>query len=100
MGTRVEFHAHQKLNLAVVMTFFPKVQFAAFNTLCIQLKNAQTGTVSNMIEMARSSISELYRLLKFSDDAERLAAINALLQRNTFAVRDSDGGLADGVRGS
>jgi hypothetical protein len=84
----------------VVMTSFPKVQFAAFNALCIQLKNALTGTVSHMIEMARSSISELYRLHEFSDDAERLAAINALLERNTFAVRDSDRNLADGVSGS
>jgi hypothetical protein len=82
------------------MTSFPKVQFAAFNALCIQLKNALTGTVSHMIEMARSSISELYRLHEFSDDAERLAAINALLERNTFAVRDSDRELADGVSGS
>jgi hypothetical protein len=82
------------------MTSFPKVQFAAFNALCIQLKNALTGTVSHMIEMARSSISELYRLHEFSDDAERLAAINALLERNTFAVRDSDRNLADGVSGS
>jgi hypothetical protein len=82
------------------MTSFPKVQFAAFNALCIQLKNALTGTVSHMIEMARSSISELYRLHEFSDDAERLAAINALLERNTFAVRDSDRDLADGVSGS
>jgi hypothetical protein len=82
------------------MTSFPKVQFAAFNVLCIQLKNALTGTVSHMIEMARSSISELYRLHEFSDDAERLAAINALLERNTFAVRDSDRDLADGVSGS
>jgi hypothetical protein len=82
------------------MTSFPKVQFAAFNALCIQLKNALTGTVSHMIEMARSSISELYRLHEFSDDAERLAAINALLERNTFAVRDSDRNLADGVSGT
>jgi hypothetical protein len=82
------------------MTSFPKVQFAAFNALCIQLKNALTGTVSHMIEMARSSISELYRLHEFPNDAERLAAINALLEHNTFAVRDSDRDLADGVSGS
>jgi hypothetical protein len=82
------------------MTSFPKVQFAAFNALCIQLKNALTGTVSHMIEMARSSISELYRLHEFPNDAERLAAINALLEHHTFAVRDSDRDLADGVSGS
>ena len=53
-----------------------------------------------MIEMARSNISELYRLHEFPNDAERLVAINALLEHNTFAVRDSDRDLADGVSGS
>jgi len=43
-----------------------------------------------MIDKARSNISELYRLHEFLDDAERLVAINDLLERNTFAVRDSD----------
>jgi hypothetical protein len=84
----------------VVTTSFPKVQFAAFNLLCIQLKNALTGTLSHMIEKARSSISELYRLHEFTDDAERLVAINNLLERNTFAVRDSDRDVAHGVSGS
>jgi hypothetical protein len=52
-----------------------------------------------MIEKARSSISELYRLHDFPDDAERLVAINKLLERNTFAVRDSDRDVAHGVSG-
>jgi hypothetical protein len=82
------------------MTSFPKVQFAAFDALCIQLKNALTGTVSHMIEMARSSVSEIHCLHEFSDDAERFADINALLERDTFTVRDSDRDLADGVSGS
>ena len=43
-----------------------------------------------MIDKAHSSISELYRLHEFVDDAKRLVAINDLLERNTFAVRDSD----------
>jgi len=53
-----------------------------------------------MIEKARSSISELYRLHELPNDAERLVAINNLLERNTFAVRDSDRDLAHGVGGS
>jgi len=82
------------------MTSFPKVQFAAFNaTLCIQLKNALTGTQSHMIDRARSTISELYCLHEFLDDAVRLVAINDLLERNTFAVRDSDR-VAHGVSSS
>jgi len=43
-----------------------------------------------MIDKARSSISELYRLHVFPNGAEQLVAINKLLERNTFAVRDSD----------
>jgi len=53
-----------------------------------------------MIEKARSSISELYRLHELANDAERLVAINNLLECNTFAVRDSDRDLAHGVDGS
>ena len=33
MGTHVKFNVNQKSNIAVVMTSFPKVQFAAFNTM-------------------------------------------------------------------
>jgi len=43
-----------------------------------------------MIDKAHSSISELYRLHEFLDDAQRLVTINDLLAYNTFTVRDSD----------
>jgi len=33
MGTHVEFDVHKKSNIAAVMTSFPKVQFAAFNSM-------------------------------------------------------------------
>jgi len=52
-----------------------------------------------MIDKACSSISEPYRLYEFLDDSERLVAINDLLERNTFAVRDSDR-VAHGVSSS
>jgi len=45
-------------------------------------------------------MSKLYCLHKLPNDAERLVAINNLLERNTFAVRDSDRDLAHGVGGS
>jgi len=52
-----------------------------------------------MIDKARSSISELYCLHEILNDAERLVAINDLLERNTFAVRDSDR-VAHGISSS
>jgi hypothetical protein len=85
------------------MTSFPKVQHAVLTpcyTLYIQLKNALTGAHSHMIDKARSSISELYSLHQFPNDAERLVAINVLLEHNTFALRDSDRDLTDGVSSS
>jgi len=53
-----------------------------------------------MIDKSHSSISELYRLHVFPKDAERLVAINDLLEHNTFTVRDSDRELALGVSSS
>ena len=47
-----------------------------------------------MIDKAPLSISELYRLYVFPNDAERLVAINDLLEHNTYAVRDSERELA------
>jgi len=52
-----------------------------------------------MIDKAHSSISKLYRLHEFLNNAERLVTINDLLQCNTFAVRDSDR-VAHGVSSS
>jgi len=53
-----------------------------------------------MIDKAHSSISDLYCLHVFPNDAERLVAIIDLFERNTFAVRDSDRELALGVSSS
>jgi len=53
-----------------------------------------------MIDKSHSSISELYRLHLFPNDAKRLVAINDLVEHNTFAVRDSDRELALGVSSS
>jgi len=53
-----------------------------------------------MIDKAHSSISELYHLHVFPNNAERLVAINDLLECNTFAERDSDRELALGVSSS
>jgi hypothetical protein len=79
----------------------PQSTVCSFNALCIQLKNTLTGTVVHMIEMVRSNISDLlYRLHDIPIVAERLVAINVFLKYNTFAVRDSDRDLADGVGGS
>ena len=68
--------------------------------MCTQLKNALTGTQSHMIDKARLSISELYSLHQFPTDAERLVAINVLLEHNSFALRDSDRELTDGASSS
>ena len=53
-----------------------------------------------MIDKARLSISELYSLHQFPTDAERLVAINVLLEHNSFALRDSDRELTDGASSS